>query len=256
MIVLAPEDTTAMHFECEEDFVIHSGCPFPVAPSLQNLSGWQEPGGRFWTPPKCGTLSTTMKTLVVVLLGFTVTAAFGDPVELTLSGVATGTFGAIPFINDPFTVTAGGDTGSVFLAPGLGDELPATGATINLAGFSPAAFTDATSWIDPQGSGDIIFNDVTRNAELLGFTHLFAGLETYQFQSSIGPIVGGFPFLPNIFENFLDIPTSEGLLTITMTSDNAFAAVVATPEPASLRFALAVLSAAIVLGQIRRSLRS
>ena len=97
---------------------------------------------------------------------------------------------------------------------------------------------------------------MTRNAELLGFTRLFAGLETYQFQNSIGPISDGFPFLPNIFENFSNTPTSEGLLTIRMTSDNAFTAVVATPEPASLRVVLAGLSVAIVLGRMRRSLRS
>jgi hypothetical protein len=190
-------------------------------------------------------------SLVVLLLGSSVTAAFGEPIELTLSGLATGTLGAISFTNDPFTVITGGDTGSVFLGP-PGEELAAADATINIAGFSVATFTDATSWVDPQGSGDIIFNDVTQNIELLGFTRLFEGLETYEFQTSIGPISGGFPFLPNVFENFLNIPTSEGSLSITMTSDNVFTAVVATPEPAGFWLAISAIGAAFIFARITR----
>ena len=90
------------------------------------------------------------------------------------------------------------------------------------------------------------------STEILGFTRLFAGLETYQFQNSIGPIVGGFPFIPNIFENFSNIPTSQGLLTITLTSNNAFTAVV-TPEPASPWLALTGLGAMIFFGRMKRS---
>jgi hypothetical protein len=175
----------------------------------------------------------TRFSLVVALLGFAATVAFGYPITLTFSGVATGTLGTMSFTDEPFFVTSNGDTNSVFVMPGPIDELPAIDATIDIAGFSPASFTDATSWTDPQDSGDIIFNDATLNTELLGFTELFAGLETYQFQTSIGPISGGFPFAPDIFENFQNIPTSEGLLTITMTSNNVFTAVVFTREPGS-----------------------
>jgi hypothetical protein len=197
---------------------------------------------------------TTMKSVgyVTALLGLTATLAFGNTIELTFSGMATGTLGAISFTNEPFSVTSGGNTGSVFVTPGPVDELPAIGAIIDITGFSPASFTDATSWADPEGSGDITFNDATLNTELLGFTHLFAGLETYQFQTSIGPIVGGFPFIPNIFENFQNIPTSQGLLTITMTANNAFTAIVAAPEPASLWLACGAISATVILGRISK----
>jgi hypothetical protein len=142
----------------------------------------------------------------------------------------------------------------VFITPGPTDNLPAIGATIDITGFSPAIFTDATSWVDPEGSGDIIFDDATLNFGILGFTRLFAGLETYQLQNSIGPIAGGFPFIPNVFENFQNIPTSQGLLTITMTSANVFTAVV-TPEPASLWCTLAGLSA-VVFRRMKRSTRT
>ena len=200
-----------------------------------------------------------MKTLlssVSLLLGFTATVVFGNPISLTFSGVATGTLGTTSFTDAPFTVTSTGNTSSVFVTPGPSDNLPGIGATIDIAGFSPAIFTDATSWGDPEGSGDIIFNDATLNTEILGFTRLFAGLEAYQFQNSIGPISGGFPFIPNIFENFQNIPTSQGLLTITTTSANVFTAAVATPEPASRWLAFAGLSAVFIFGRMRRSTRS
>ncbi len=191
-------------------------------------------------------------SIFVLFLGFTAAAAFGNPITLTFSGDATGTLGTTSFTDASFTVTSTGDTSSVFVTPGPIDNLPAIGATIDITGFSPAIFTDATSWADPEGSGDIIFNDATLNTEILAFTRLFAGLESYQFQNSIGPVTGGFPFVPNLFENFQNVPTSQGLLTITMTSNNAFTAVV-TPEPASPWLALMGLGAIVFLGQMKRS---
>ena len=198
----------------------------------------------------------TRFSLVVALLGSAATVAFGYPVALTFSGVATGTLGTMSFTDEPLSVTSDGDTSSVFVTPGPIDELPAIDATIDIAGFSPASFTDATSWIDPQGSGDIIFNDATLNTELLAFTKLFAGLETYQFQTSIGPVSGGFPFIPNLFENFQNIPTSEGLLTVTMTSNNVFTAIITTPEPASGWLVFIGVGALVVVGRMGRSFQA
>ena|SRR5580693_7187572 len=193
-----------------------------------------------------------MKTPLVLLLflGFTATVAVGNPISLTFSGIATGTLGTTSFTNEPFTVTSTGNTSSVFVVSGPIDELPAIGATIDIGGFSPASFTDATAWADPEGSGDIEFNDATLNTPVLAFTRLFAGLETYQFQTSIGPVSGGFAFVPDIFENFQNIPTSEGLLTITLTSANVFTAVVPTPEPATPWLAMASLLGAVVFSRM------
>jgi hypothetical protein len=188
---------------------------------------------------------------IALFLGIAITACAG-PITLTFSGVATGVLGVTSFSDQPFTVSSTGDTASVFVTSGPDYNLPAVNAGISIAGFSPATFTDATSWIDPQQSGDIIFNDATLGTELLGFTELFQGLEAYQFQTSIGPISGGFAFIPNLFENFQNIPTSQGLLTITMTSANVFTAVVPTPEPSSTWPAVAGL-AALLLIRNRRS---
>jgi hypothetical protein len=193
----------------------------------------------------------TRVTLIALFLGFLAAPMFGGPIALTFSGVATGILGTTSFTDQPFTVTSQGDTSSVLVTSGPIYNLPAIGAVIEVAGFSPATFTDATSWTDPQGAGDILFNDAALNTGLLAFTRLFVGLETYQFQTSIGPITGGFPFIPNIFENFQNIPTSQGLLTITTTSDNGFTAIVPAPEPASSWLALTGLTA-VLLRRMRR----
>ncbi len=182
----------------------------------------------------------TRLNMIALFLAIAATALAG-PITLTFSGVATGTFGTTRFTNQPFTVSSTGDTSAAFVTSGPDYNLPAIGAVINIAGFSAATFTDATSWIDPQGSGDIIFNDATLNTEILGFTELFAGLENYQFQTSIGPVSGGFAFIPDVFENFQNIPTSQGLLTIDSTSANVFTA--AIPEPASVWLFAAGLAA-------------
>jgi hypothetical protein len=192
----------------------------------------------------------TRLNMIALFLAIAATALAG-PITLTFSGVATGTLGTTSFSDQPFTVSSTGDTSAVFLTSGPDYNLPAIGAVINIAGFSTATFTDATTWLDPQGSGDIIFNDVTLNTELLGFTELFEGLETYQFQTSIGPVSGGFAFIPDVFHNFQNIPTSQGLLTIATTSDNVFTALVPTPEPASTWFAAVGLTAVLLIRKLR-----
>lgn len=193
-----------------------------------------------------------MKPLSLLLLfGSVTTAALAAPVMFTFSGFATGTFNATAFTNAAFTVTSSGDTSSVFVVSGSVYEVPALSASIDINGFATALFSDSTFWADPQGSGDIEFGDATLNTVLLGFTQLFQGLETYQFQTSIGPISSGIVFSPNIFENFQNIATSQGSLTITSTSSNTFTAVV-VPEPASGWFAAAGLAALLLTFLIGR----
>jgi MYXO-CTERM domain-containing protein len=185
-------------------------------------------------------------SIIALLFGIAATAR-ASAIVLSFSGIATGVLGTTPFADQHFLVASSGDTASAFVTAGPDYNLPALVPIINIGGFGAATFTDAMSWIDPQGSGDIIFNDALLNSELLGFTELFEGLETYQFQTSIGPVSGGFPFIPNIFENFQNIPTSQGLLTITSTSANVFTAMVSTPEPSSAWLAVASLGALLLI---------
>jgi hypothetical protein len=61
------------------------------------------------------------------------------------------------------------------------------------SGFASATFSDATGWTDPNFSGDIIFE--SSGLGILGITALFQGLETYDLQSSAGPIFSAVDFL-------------------------------------------------------------
>lgn len=95
---------------------------------------------------------------------------------------------------------------------------------------------------DPNEAGDIIFGIVTGPTgiapcpdcdPLLGFTALFQGLETYNLETSFGPVSSPFDFETSVFNQFRNISTSESILSLVASNDT-FTAVAASPEPASL----------------------
>ena len=55
----------------------------------------------------------THLSLIALLVGITAAEALSNPIALTFSGVATGTFGTTSFTNQPFTVTSQGTPASV-----------------------------------------------------------------------------------------------------------------------------------------------
>ena len=82
--------------------------------------------------------------------------------------------------------------------------------------------------------------------------HLEAPYATYDLQSSIGPIATS----ENLsIADWLDVPTTAGLFTITQMTDNTFQAIVGSsvPEPSS---AWMLISAAAGLCSVRRFRRS
>jgi hypothetical protein len=170
--------------------------------------------------------------------------AFANPITYTMTTTGTGTFGGAAFSGAAITVTSTADTSSVFVAsgtpPDLNYEVIATLSTISIAGFATATFTDQTFWVDPNGSGDIIFGDVDNPSGffggILGLTVVVSGLQTYNLQSSFGPISSAFDFESNAFNAFQNIHTSGGMLSLTAANDT-FTAVEVTPEPASFLIA-------------------
>jgi hypothetical protein len=65
---------------------------------------------------------------------------------------------------------------------------------IDISNVGLLTFSDPTFCEDPNGSGDIIFGDIDARTGILGMTALFPGLETYNLQSSIGPISSALDF--------------------------------------------------------------
>ena len=164
-------------------------------------------------------------------------AALAGPITYTMNATATGTFAGTAFTDAAITVTSIADTSNVFVAsgtpPDVNYEVIAFNSSISIAGFATATFTDQTYWYDPNGAGDIIFGDVKTGVGLdgiLGFTRLFVGLESYNLESSFGPVSSPFDFETSVFDDFRNIPTSGGSLSL-VASDDTFTAVAATPEP-------------------------
>jgi hypothetical protein len=170
--------------------------------------------------------------LLGLLAGIASNIAFCTPITFSFAGTATGTLGGTAFNDASFTVTSLADTAVVSLV-GSTYQVQAITSSINISGFPSATFIGATFWRDPQGSGDIIFGNISSG--LLGITSLFVGLEAYDLKSSIGPIFSATDFESSIFHNFQNVPTSQGSLTL-IASNETFTASVA-PEPLSMLLA-------------------
>jgi len=168
---------------------------------------------------------------VVACYVFAATVALSVPITFTITGTATGTLGSTSFNNASFTVMSLADTSLVSLVGSI-YTVTATSSSISIAGQPVATFTDPTYWSDPQGAGDIIFGDLIRNPGLfpgiLGITVLFQGLESYNLQSSFGPIFSPLDFPSSIFHTFANIPTSQGALSLVASNETFTASV---PEP-------------------------
>ncbi len=174
-----------------------------------------------------------------VLISLSCASLFAAPITLTFSGTATGSLGSIAFTDVPYTVVSEADTSATVLSfsaqpcmpsnPSLCPiySLAADISQITIEGFPVATFLDPTSWVDPNFSGGIVFAD--SGTAILGITQLFQGLETYNLQSSLGPISSSIDFPSTFFHTFQNIPTSQGALSL-VAMDETFTAVV-VPEP-------------------------
>ena len=188
----------------------------------------------------------------VLLLTVAVAAcASAAPILFIFSGTATGNLGGVPFTSAAFTVTSTADTSNVFVAAGSPPfqtfAVLASSATIDITGVGTLTFTDQTYWSDPNGAGDIIFGDATRNAGdyslnrgILGFSALFVGLESYDLTHPFGPVSSPFDFETSAFNNFQNVPTNFGNLSL-VSSNDVFTATV--PEPGSLLLLMAAAAA-------------
>jgi hypothetical protein len=94
------------------------------------------------------------------------------------------------FLATPLTV----DFDPSFGASGTDYRVQAISTRIDISNVGLLTFSDPTFCEDPNGSGDIIFGDIDARTGILGMTALFPGLETYNLQSSIGPISSALDF--------------------------------------------------------------
>jgi hypothetical protein len=182
-------------------------------------------------------MSMTKLIIAVIFLGTPVLLA--GPITFTFSGTATGNLAGTSFTDASYVVTSSADTSQVVetFQPCMPTNpacpvftLGAISSQIAIQGLPVATFSDATAWTDPNFSGDIIFDN--SGLGILGITALFQGLETYDLQSSIGPIFSPVDFPSQFFSAFQNIPTSQGSLSLVAMNETFVA--VAAPEPDTL----------------------
>jgi len=186
------------------------------------------------------------------------TAVSAGPITYTMTATATGTLGSTAFTGAAITVTSVADTSGAFVAsgtfPDLNWENIAFSSTIAIAGIGTETFTDQTFWLDPNGAGDIIFGDIDSSSPsfgggILGLTHLFVGLETYNLQSAFGPVSSPFDFETGAFNAFQNIHTSGGVLSLVARNDTFTAT---TPEPAPFLFVALGMLGLLTISRVRR----
>jgi hypothetical protein len=200
----------------------------------------------------------------LLLLGFVVSlaanVALASPITYTMMTTASGSLAGTAFTHAAVEVTSIADTSQVTSDGNLDPAFPgsyeviALSSSIDIAGFAPATFTDETFWEDPNGSGDIIFGDVAAGSAatgdgILGFTALGVGIETYNLESSFGPVSSAFDFETSVFNHFQNVSTSVGALSLLAMDDTFTAVLSSAPEPSCF---LATGMGLLVLIAIRR----
>lgn len=176
---------------------------------------------------------TTLAVLVVLLFAVAAPTVKADNITATFTATGSGTVGTFDFTNALVTVTAIGDTSAVFEAmsppyPPNAFVFVPTQLDVSIYGLGVASFTGAGLF----GGNGYVFDNETNAVAGFGIEGYELDLsnlafETYDLQSSIGPISG-------VSMNFSDAGTALGALTFTTTTTGTFTEQVSgVPEPSS-----------------------
>ncbi len=170
----------------------------------------------------------------------TASAVHADIIRYTESFQATGTLGGQSFTDQTVTLTAFGDTTTLFSTPGFA-EVDAVTSTVSINGMATASFADALNVFVVYAFGGIFgFTDpnATTSGDILDVQA--SPFLTYDLISPIGPISGTFD---DYFSLNNPTGTSAGDLIFTSVADSVVVTAAAVPEPSSI-----VLSALGFLG--------
>ena len=164
-----------------------------------------------------------------------------DIIRYTESFQATGTLGGQSFTDQTVTLTAFGDTATLFSTPAIA-EVDAVTSTVSINGLATANFADTLNVFDvynPGFGGIFGFTDPnsTTSGDILDVQA--APFLTYDLISPIGPIDGTFA---DYFSLNNPTGTSAGDLVFTSIADSVIVTATAVPEPSSVvLFALGFL---------------
>jgi len=166
----------------------------------------------------------------VVLAALQPYGALAVPISYLYTGTGSGSLSGTAFANAAFTITANGDTDSIVPAQGSDPIMNVhLNTSIAITGLGTFAITPTSgTWIADRCCGGIGAylgpNWITLDEP--AFTKSGYGLDT-----NFGPVTDSTPLNT---EQFTNVPTSGGLLSMPVVSSVTFLAISAVPEPATL----------------------
>ena len=166
----------------------------------------------------------------VVVLALMAGAAQAAPISYIFTGTGSGAIGQVSFSDVLVTVVATGDTDDVSGGDVLFNQNIAS--TVSIGGVGTFSISNETYVFDNQPDEKVGFGvkNIPVCCDII--QHQLPIYGTYDLRTALGPI----PFAPQNLSigDWIDVPTSGGLMTLRTMVDNTFEARVdAVPEPAT-----------------------
>ena len=189
--------------------------------------------------------------LLGLLVGVTA-PAHSETILYTESFTASGSLGGASFTDQPVTLTAYGDTSTLFQTPAVA-FVDSDASFVAIAGLATASFTDTLDVFvvyNPRDGGIFGFTDFNspNGGDILDVQA--SPFLTYDLVSPIGPIVGSFADFSSLNN---PSATSAGDLILTAVGNDVIVTASAVPEPSSVTLiAVAGVVGLIVVGVRRK----
>lgn len=185
-----------------------------------------------------------LRSVMVLLV---LTASLGAaPITFSITGLATGAVDATPFTDAPFVFTLSTDTALITMFANGFRTPQIAGVALHIDGFGDGTFTNTQHVFDNTTNSSAGITDNVAGDLVHGRNPVFG---TYHLQAAIGPVLLNDA---NTAEQFIDIPTSIGLVTFESVTNVTLTAVT-TPEPTTLGLTLLGIVGLYVRRQHQRS---
>lgn len=157
-------------------------------------------------------------------------ASFADPISYIYTGIGSGSLAGVAFSNAGFTITGLADTNNIVPAqngePIYNEHLQ---TRIAIDGVGTVSIFESTSTYVLEGCCGGFGK--TLLADWIGIDAPEFVKAGYRLDTALDPVTDASP--TNTFQ-FVNVPTSGGVLSMPVISTVTFRAVTAVPEPASL----------------------
>jgi hypothetical protein len=169
--------------------------------------------------------------LLALAVGFS-DPAWAAAVEFDITGTASGVLNGTSFADDPFVIKMHGDNFTVQTPESYTISVidPLTSASVTLGGLGKSVISFPTR-LGINNTNNAVFFSRTSSlgSDLFDFHLPSAAAAEFNFQAGYGPVPGTGVLA---LDQFQDVPTSNGSLSLNSSSDVSFSSIsAATPLP-------------------------